>query len=178
MGRPKATMELAGRPLIDYPLAAAARAGLDAVVVAKAGGLPLIGVPLVLEPDQPQHPLCGVLAALREAGEPLLALGCDMPFLSPELLAWLASQPEPLVVPETDRGLQPLLARYDPALADSLDAGLRREAPLQEVVAGLNPRRVGEDELRRFGEPERLCFNVNSPADLATAERMLAAARP
>lgn len=173
MGRPKATVELAGRPLIDYPLSAAARAGLETVVVAKAG-LPLLGVPLLLEPDEPQHPLFGVLEALREAGEPLLALGCDMPFLTPELLTWLASQPEPLVVPETDRGLQPLLARYDPALTESLQAGLRREAPMQELVEELDPRRVGEDELRRFGDPSRLCFNVNSPQDLAVAERLLA----
>jgi molybdopterin-guanine dinucleotide biosynthesis protein A len=178
LGRPKAAAELAGRRLIDYPLAAAQAAGLEAVVVAKSGGdVPPLGVPLLLEPAEPQHPLCGVLAALRESSRPVLALACDMPFLVPDLLAWLASQPEPLVVAETDRGLQPLLARYVPVLIDALEAGLRREAPMQELVASLNPRIVGERELRRFGDPQRLCFNVNSPTDLARAERMLAAAR-
>jgi molybdenum cofactor guanylyltransferase len=179
LGRPKAAAELAGRRLIDYPLAAAQAARLEAVVVAKWGGdLPPVRVPLLLEPAEPQHPLCGVLAALRESSRPVLAVACDMPFLVPDLLAWLASQPEPLVVAETDRGLQPLLARYDPVLIDALEAGLRREAPMQELVASLNPRIVGERELRRFGDPQRLCFNVNSPTDLARAERMLAAARP
>jgi molybdopterin-guanine dinucleotide biosynthesis protein A len=178
LGRPKATAELAGRPLIDYPLAAAQAAGLEAVVVAKAGSdLPPLGVPVLIEPAEPQHPLCGVLAALRESGRPVLAVACDMPFLAPDLLAWLASQPEPLVVAETDRGLQPLLARYDPVLTDALELGLRREAAMQELVASLNPRAVGVRVLRRFGDPQRLCFNVNSPSDLARAERMLAAAR-
>jgi molybdopterin-guanine dinucleotide biosynthesis protein A len=179
LGRPKATAELAGRRLIDYPLAAAQTAGLEAVVVAKPqSDLPSLGVPLLLEPAEPQHPLCGVVAALRESGRPVLAVACDMPFLAPDLLAWLASQPEPLVVAETDRGLQPLLARYDPVLTDGLEEGLRREAPMQEVVASLAPRAVGERVLRRFGDPQQLCFNVNSPSDLARAERMLAAARP
>jgi GTP:adenosylcobinamide-phosphate guanylyltransferase len=34
---------------------------------------------------------------------------------------------------------------------------------------------VGEHELRRFGDPERLLANVNTPDDLARAERLLAA---
>jgi molybdopterin-guanine dinucleotide biosynthesis protein A len=179
LGRPKATAELAGHRLIDYPLAAAQAAGLEAVVVAKPGvDLPPLGVPQLLEPAEPRHPLCGVLAALRESSRPVVAVACDMPFLVPDLLAWLASQPEPLVVPATDHGLEPLLARYDPVLTGALEAGLRREAPMQELVASLNPRVVGERGLRRFGDPERLCFNVNSRADLARAERMLAAARP
>jgi molybdenum cofactor guanylyltransferase len=178
LGRPKATAELGGRPLIDYPLAAAKAAGLEAVVVAKPGSdLSSLGVPLLLEPAEPQHPLCGVLAALRDSSRPVLAVACDMPFLAPDLLAWLASQPEPLVVAETDRGLQPLLGRYDPVLTDALEVGLRREAPMQEVVASLDPRGVAARELRRFGDPHRLCFNVNSPKDLARAELMLAVAR-
>jgi molybdopterin-guanine dinucleotide biosynthesis protein A len=179
LGRSKATAELAGRRLIDYPLAAAQTAGLEAVVVAKPhSDLPSLGVPLLLEPAEPQHPLCGVVAALRESSRPVLAVACDMPFLASDLLAWLASQPEPLVVAETDRGLQPLLARYDPVLTDALEESLRREAPMREVVASLDPRAVGERVLRRFGDPQHLCFNVNSPSDLARAERMLAAARP
>jgi GTP:adenosylcobinamide-phosphate guanylyltransferase len=33
---------------------------------------------------------------------------------------------------------------------------------------------VEEAELRRFGDPARLLFNVNTPEDLAEAERLLA----
>jgi molybdopterin-guanine dinucleotide biosynthesis protein A len=36
MGEPKAGIELAGRPLISYPIAAARIAGLEPLVVAKA----------------------------------------------------------------------------------------------------------------------------------------------
>jgi molybdenum cofactor guanylyltransferase len=143
------------------------------VVAKRDSELPELDLPVVVEPNQPSHPLCGVLAAMRACSTPILALGCDMPFLSPELLAWLASLPDQLVVTEADRRLQPLLARYGPALAGPLEAGLRRRAPLQEVVASLSPRVLGEAELRRFGDPLRLCFNVNTPQDLAEAERLM-----
>jgi GTP:adenosylcobinamide-phosphate guanylyltransferase len=33
--------------------------------------------------------------------------------------------------------------------------------------------RINEPKLRRYGAPERLVFNVNTPADLARAEEML-----
>jgi hypothetical protein len=44
---------------------------------------------------------------------------------------------------------------------------------VQEAVASLSPRLVSGEELSRFGEPERLLFNVNTPGDLNQAERML-----
>jgi GTP:adenosylcobinamide-phosphate guanylyltransferase len=42
------------------------------------------------------------------------------------------------------------------------------------VVAELDPVRIGEEELQRFGDPEKLLFNVNTPDDLRRAEEMLA----
>ncbi len=180
LGRPKAAAELGGQPLLGYPLAAARRAGLEAVVVAKAESeLPELEAPVLVEPPLPHHPLCGVVAALHALESPLVALACDMPFVTAELLAWLASLPEPLVLAETRQGVQPLLGRYDPTLAGALEQGLREQAPMRELVASLDPRLIGPEELSRFGDPERLIFNVNRPEDLARAERLLSPpARP
>ena len=44
---------------------------------------------------------------------------------------------------------------------------------MQETVASLGPREITSDELERFGDPERLLFNVNTPEDLAEAEGAL-----
>jgi molybdopterin-guanine dinucleotide biosynthesis protein A len=91
MGAPKALAELGGRPLIAHPLDAAARAQLRAIVVAKAATpLPALDVPVWIEPDEPQHPLTGLVAALERAGEPVVAVACDQPWLPPDLLARLA----------------------------------------------------------------------------------------
>jgi molybdopterin-guanine dinucleotide biosynthesis protein A len=99
-----------------------------------------------------------------------------MPFVSPALLTKLATSSERLVVPSAGGRLHPLLARYEAELLEPLRAALAAQRPLQEVVAELDPRLIEEHELGEFGEPARLLFNVNDRADLAEAERLLAAA--
>jgi molybdopterin-guanine dinucleotide biosynthesis protein A len=175
MGTSKASVELCGRPLIDYPLAALAQAGIESVVVAKRGTpLPQLTVPVWREPDQPAHPLCGIVAALERAGDcAVVVCGCDMPFLEPALLKALAESGETLAVPRAGGRLHPLIARYSPALLDSLRTALDSRRPLQEIVAELEPAVIEEEELPRFGDPERLLFNVNTSADLEEAKRLM-----
>ncbi len=181
LGGAKALAELGGRPLILHPIEAVAAAGLEPVVVAKRGSeLPtILPCPVLLEPDLPRHPLCGIVAALREAGgRPLVAVGCDMPFLDPGLLAWLGAAPEPLVAPALEGRLQPLPARYGAALLPALEAALERGEPLRATLEALGPRLVAERDLARFGDPRRLCFNVNDRAGLERAEALLGRSRP
>ena len=175
MGRPKADLRLGGRPLIEYPIAAMSEPTVEVVVVAKPDTpLPELDARVWLEPPSPRHPLCGIVTALREGSQPLLVCGCDMPFVTPELAGWLGSFTDPLVVPYAGGRFHPLLARYSPELLPALEEALAAERSLTAAVEELRPRRLAEDELRRFGDPERLLFNVNSPADLERAEEMLA----
>jgi molybdopterin-guanine dinucleotide biosynthesis protein A len=170
-------LDLAGRPLVSYPLAAVEKAGLEPVVVAKRDSeLPSLTCRVIREEETPRHPICGVVAALRYAGErPLVAVGCDMPFTGAALLAWLGSAPQPLVVPSLGGRLQPLPARYDGALLPALKAALADERALRPTLESLRARTVAEAELARFGDPGRLCFNVNTRSDLRRAEELLAA---
>jgi molybdopterin-guanine dinucleotide biosynthesis protein A len=169
----KPTAALSGRPLLEHALAAVRAAGLEPLVVAKSRTqLPPLGCRLLREAEQPVHPACGIVAALRECGDrPLVAVACDMPFVDPALLAWLAAAPEPLVLTELDGRLQPFPGKYDGALGPRLERALVEEEPLRSTLESLNPRRVTEEELARFGSPERLLFNVNTPADLERASR-------
>jgi molybdenum cofactor guanylyltransferase len=173
LGGAKATAELAGRPLIAYPLEAAQGAALDPLVVAKDGSsLPSLDCEVIREPDEPVHPLLGILSAIEATGGPVLALGCDMPFVGAPLLRWLAARKPPAVA-EVDGHLEPLLAVYGPADAGSLGAALDERAPLREAVERVGPERVGEVELQRFGDPRTLVRSVNTEADLADAAREL-----
>jgi molybdopterin-guanine dinucleotide biosynthesis protein A len=181
-------IELGGRPLISFPLAAIETAGLEAMVVAKPGEVsppsrgsfrthlvrkePRDEVRVLEEPAEPRHPLCGIVTALR-MGRPIVAVACDLPFVAPALIELLAGAREPLVVPTLDGSPQPLLARYEPSLLPELEAALQREEPLTCTVESLGPRLLGEDELARFGDPGRLLFNVNDPDDLREAEALL-----
>ncbi len=167
---------LGGRTLASYPVEAMRAAGLEPLLVAKPdSALPDLGCRVLYEPSQPHHPLCGILAALRDCdGRPLVVCGCDMPFVDAALLAWLGQLDAPLAVVGGDDRLHPLLGRYEPVLLERLTEQLRLRAPLTQTVAMLGARIVGERELAHFGDPERICLNVNTPADLERAERLLA----
>jgi molybdopterin-guanine dinucleotide biosynthesis protein A len=183
LGGAKPTTELAGRPLISYPLAALAAAGIEVFVVAKPAtelpasvsksGVAPAAIEVVTEPTEPTHPLAGIVAALRHAGHPLVILGCDFPFAPPALLRALAEAPEPLVVPAPGGDPQPLLARWSPQLLPHLEGALQREEPLRRTVAALDPCLLDDTELARFGDPTRAFFNVNTPEDLRTAAELL-----
>lgn len=180
IGGDKPTRALAGRPLIDYSLAAAREAGLEALVVAKGETqLPSrLAERVLVEPDEPRHPLCGVIAALEHAAQSspapgVVLVGCDMPFLTAALLAWLAAALEPAVLLELEGRPQPLPACCRAEHLPLLREALATEAPLREALQSLAPAIVGERELAYFGDPRRLCFSVNSAEDLATAERLL-----
>jgi molybdopterin-guanine dinucleotide biosynthesis protein A len=178
LGGAKATADLAGRPLISYPLAALEAAGLAAFVVAKpstdlATALAVGEVEVMREPEEPTHPLVGIVAALRHAGRPLVVLACDFPFAPPGLLRALADAPEPLVVPAPGGGPQPLMARWTPALLPALEEALVREEPLRRTVMALSPRLLDDTELAHFGDPARGFLNVNKREQLLDAERAL-----
>lgn len=175
IGGVKALVELAGRPLISYPLAALEAAGLEPLVVAKPDSrLPSLSCLTIRESANPLHPACGILAALRHAkGRPVIAIGCDMPFVEPALLAWLAAAREPLVVPTVDGRLQPFPGRYECSLAGTLEGAVAKGRALRGAIASMRPQLIREPELARFGDPMRLCFNVNTAADLQRAEQIL-----
>jgi molybdenum cofactor guanylyltransferase len=171
IGGAKALAELAGRPLIEYPLAAMRAAGLSplAIVAKPDTELPaLVGVQIWLELERTRHPLIGLVEALRRAGgQPVVVCAADMPLVRAETIATLAaSDPgdSPAVVASSpDRGIQPLLGLYLPAAAELLAPAARAAcAPLRATVAALGPR------LLEVADAELL--NVNSAADLAHAQ--------
>jgi molybdenum cofactor guanylyltransferase len=167
----KPAAELAGRPLISYPLAAlAAVCSRVAVVCKKSTSLPALGaVERWDEPDSPRHPLTGIVYALERAGEPVLVCAADMPFVNPDACRSLLTAPHKAlaVVAAADGVLQPVFAVYAPAALDSLRAA-PDDAPLTRTVEALDPTRVAL--------PARVVASVNTPEELAAAERVLAAA--
>jgi molybdopterin-guanine dinucleotide biosynthesis protein A len=171
IGGDKALIELGGRPLVQWPLRAMQQAVGDVIVVAKPDTtLPaLAGVIMWREPAEPQHPLVGIVAALRAArGRSVLVCAADIPFVSVASLRGLAgadAQRAAAVVAVKRGGegaLQPLLARYEPGALALLEAAVGEDAPLRATVEALG--------VVRFEVPAIDLFNVNTPEDLARAE--------
>lgn len=169
-GGGKATLQVAGRPLVTYPLGVL-RGECDrvAVVCKRHTALPPdVAAERWNEPDEPQHPLTGILHALERAGSPVLVCAADMPFVTAgacrRLIAAAAGSPAAATVAAAGGALQPVLAVYDPSARDRL---LRApgNVPLKETVEALGPTRV---EL-----PEPLLRSVNTRADALAAEALL-----
>jgi molybdopterin-guanine dinucleotide biosynthesis protein A len=175
MGEPKALVELAGRPLIAHAVDAVADGGLEPVVVAKPDSpVPDLGVTILDEPAEPQHPLCGIVAALRYADtRPVVVIGCDMPLVPPALLGTLARLADPVAAVAIDGEIEPLLARYEPAVEPALMASLRAGTALRPAIEALHPRLISESDLSAYGDPNRIALNVNSPEDLELARSLL-----
>lgn len=175
MGEPKAMIELGGKPMIAHAVGAVIEARLDPVVVAKPDSpVPDLGVPVLDEPAEPRHPLCGIVAALRYAEtRPVVVIGCDMPLVPAALLGTLGRLADPVAVASVDGEIEPLLGRYEPAIEPALYASLKDGKPLREAVAALHPRVISESDLAAYGEPNRIAFNVNSPEDLELARSLI-----
>ena len=121
--------------------------------------------------------LGGIYTAVVEAPAPVVCVAWDMPFVSEALVQSLAArlQQYDAVLPESDgrRGVEPLCAAYgpacEPAIAEGLDQGdLRAVGFHARIRVGILPL----SEVRGFGNPDLLFFNVNAADDLARADEL------
>ena len=116
-------------------------------------------------------PLGGLHAALTEArGDALFVVACDMPYVTSPFIAYLLSLAgdADIVVPLSERGYHPLCAVYTHTCLETVAARLAdRRLKMLELVAAMRTRVVPVEDLRRFGDPDRLLTNVNTPAEYA-----------
>ena len=159
---------LGGRPLAAYPATAlAAVCERVAVVCKRDTQLPdLPGTERWEEPDEPRHPLTGIVHALVTAEGPVLVCAADMPFVTADACRTLlqAAGSGHAVLAAADGVLQPTFGLYAPAALEVLRAA-PPDAPLTQTVEALDPVRVAL--------PAALVRSVNTPEDLAEAEALL-----
>lgn len=187
MGRDKGSLEIGGMPLV------ARTAQLLGPLVSKRTGVTVIGPPEryekvglpVVPDDRPGlGPLGGIATALRLSPCPWsLIVGCDLPYLTLEWLAYLmgrgiASKAD-IVVPEGPNGPEPLCAMYhkrcEPFFITALARGKRK---VIEAYVGREVELVLPQEWQPF-DPEGLLFrNMNAPPDFAEAQARLGGLPP
>ncbi len=177
-GVKKAMLEVGSQPIIARILDAVRPLASEVIVVDNDDTLrALPGIRIV--PDSETQ--AGVLVALHSglsaaSGELCIALACDMPFVNGELLAWMIEQADAhdVVIPTTEGQLDPLHAIYrrQPCL-DAIGSALARgEKRMISYLSDVRVREVGEAEMRIMDPELRSLFNVNTPEDLALANRL------
>lgn len=184
-GGDKGLREVGGRRLLDHVIA---RLGPQCGALAiNANGDParLSGFGLPVLPDSlPDHPgpLAGVLAGLDwaagQGAEAIVTAAADTPFFPTDLVARLraAAGPSGLCLaasPDEEGRMQrhPTFGLWPVALRDDLRAALQEG--LRKIVLWTDGHGAG---LARFDSaPFDPFFNVNTPEDIATAERLMGA---
>jgi molybdopterin-guanine dinucleotide biosynthesis protein A len=173
-GRAKGSLVVDGRTIVDRQIAELSRVADELLVV--GGATPQPGVRAVADRVPGCGPLGGVHTALTESrGDVTLVLACDMPYITADLLAHLASLQHEgdLVVPQTDRGYHPLCAAYTRRCLEAIERRLATGRwKMTELFADVRVRVVTRDEVGAFGDPDRLLANVNTPADFSHLEAL------
>jgi len=182
-GTPKGLLEVGGRRILDRVVdAVQSVTGGPPLVIANAPDAASWRADLRTIPDI--RPGFGTLGGIYTAvtagggGGPVLCVAWDMPFVPPGLLRVLLdrmTEGNDAVLPESSgrRGVEPLCAVYGPAcaaaIARRLDSGdLQAISFHADVKVGIVPLA----QVRGFGDPDELFFNVNTPDDLARAEAL------
>lgn len=130
-----------------------------------------LGIPVHVDRVHGAGALGGIYTALECASsDRVLTIACDLPFLDGGLLALLIERSAHAdgAWVKTPRGAEPLLACYQRAagtvMRQAIDAGRLKAADLSLV---LRIEEVGLWEVARFGPPDRLLTNVNTPDEYA-----------
>lgn len=184
MGRDKRFLELEGATLFARALCV-----LDdlfpEVLISVADALPE-GTKVAHQVVTDVIPHCaalgGLYSSLSVAAHPrVFVAACDMPLLSaPVIRAMLDRDPQAdIVMARLPQGLQPMHAAYSKACLPHLEAMAREgNLKMQELAEreGLVVRIVAEHELRAQGidSPALSFLNINTPADLEFARKLLA----
>jgi molybdopterin-guanine dinucleotide biosynthesis protein A len=138
-----------------------------------------LGVPLFPDKIPNRGALGGLYTALSAASQPLVAVvACDMPFASTALLVAqrdaLVESHSDVAVPRLHSGLEPFHAVYRretclPLVEQALQADKwRADAWFGKALL----RFFDEAEIRRYDPELRGFLNVNTPEELAEAEKL------
>lgn len=176
MGVDKTLLPVDGEPLLARVVAAVSAVCEHTVVVTNRAeqiaeaGLPS-DTPVLIDEVPFQGPLGGLVTALKGAPDDwILAVAADIPWLEPGVIRalWDARDGAQVVVPVTEKGVEPLLALYHrstiAAARHVLATGRRR---LVAMFPELTVVELPLEDLRAADPELRSLVNVNTPEDLA-----------
>ncbi len=176
MGRHKGLLPVPGgtEPILEELVRRGRGAGLDAVLVGDATPYEHLAAGVMRVDDDPRGagPLAGLQAVLRHAiragNSEVLAIACDMPYVTSEALVQICEHRSDAMVIAPRRGpdapWEPMLARYDASrLADVLAEAISQgQRSFQKLFASIEV-----EALPLTPAIERALEDWDSPEDIA-----------
>ena len=173
----KAFAEISGTPVLEIIINKLGKYFHDLMIITNEPELYHGLGPSVYTDLYPQMgPMAGIHAGLYYSQyDSIFLLGCDMPFFSMELAAYMLTQGVgyDCVVPVINRKLQPLSAVYNSScMTELIECLENNKLKLTRFVESNNTRYLYENELLPFGNLETMFFNVNDMTALIRAREM------
>jgi molybdopterin-guanine dinucleotide biosynthesis protein A len=170
-GVAKGLLTLEGRPLIDRILDLRTRFAETLLVADNPGAYNAYGLRSVPDLVEGRGAPGGVHAALGAARTPwVLAVGCDMPFVTWQVAQMILEARAPevdLVCFEIDGRFEPLLAVYRSSLARSWGLRLGENPSFGGIFSGFRTRVLPKSRLEEVDPDLRSVVSINGPDDLA-----------
>jgi molybdopterin-guanine dinucleotide biosynthesis protein A len=180
MGQNKALLPFLGQPLIMRVIQRVLPVAQEVLVTTnEPAKFEFTHLPLFPDITPGYGALGGLLTAMQAASQPCVAVvACDMPFVNAGLISaefeMLNSSEYDIIVPRSAESLEPFHAVYRretclPAIRAALDANQLR---IISWFPAVQVKELSADEVAGF-DPNGLAFlNVNTPTELAEAERL------
>lgn len=177
-GKNKAFAKINGQTIIDR-ISKIFRDLFDEVVLVTNDPVRYLDhdVSIVSDHFKARSSLNGLHAGLFAASNPYaFCVACDTPFIQKALVQYLIRQIErnkDIVIPRTGAGFEPFFAVYSKMCIKPIEYQLKNNRmKIQGLFSRTRVKKISEADLRNI-DPELISFfNVNTPEDLVTAEKL------
>ena len=179
-GVPKALLELGSRRIIERVVDAVAAVVDDVLLVTNTPDLyAFLRLPMVADVYPDHGSLGGIYSGLRAApGDAAFTVACDMPFLRADVARLVIERAGrgDVVVPRVGDQYETMHAVYHRSCLTPIETRLRAgRLKITGFFEDVRVVEVGEDEVARLADPAVVFMNVNTPAELERARRLVPA---
>ena len=179
MGRDKALVQLAGKPIIEYVLERIEGLGNEILITTNnPEAYAYLGIRMESDSVPGASSLAGLQTALSASRySHTLVLACDMPFVSRPLLEFMIERipSADIIVPQRQGFFEPMHAIYSQICLSPIEDALRMgDTRVISFYDQVQVRTIFESELTRLDPQGMSFFNINTPEDLNRAENYLA----
>lgn len=130
----------------------------------------LKGIRVISDVAANQGPLGGILSGLLASRERYnFVVACDMPFINHRLIKYMQTKTTgyDVVVPRVNNRYEPLFCIYSKGCSRFIKPLLdKRILKISRFFPEVKVREISQKEVSRFGRPDKIFMNINTPDDL------------
>ena len=178
MGQDKAFIQIEGIPLLDYVYSKCQELFKEIIIVTNQPQQFIdYKTPVIEDEIRGAGSLGGLYTGLKSASnEYTFCVACDMPFLKPELIAYLIEKRlhNDVVIPKTKEGLEPLHAIYSKRCIEPIKQCIEKGVfKITHFLPEVQVHYCEEEEIKKV-DPALISFiNANTKKELLKIQKML-----